>query len=122
MGYEGIGKEAVIERVARAIADSQSPSPTMGEKWPNGIPTPYIRLAKAALDAIGYDDLTRKLKLAEEALQRSRDLMDNNWEALTDSGLENGTIGLAHHTSDLVDAALAALRDEQKGGDDGQAA
>lgn len=42
----------VRDAVARGIGDSQSPSPTMGEKWPNGIPTPYLRLAQAALSTI----------------------------------------------------------------------
>lgn len=41
-----------VGAVARAIADSQSPAPTMGEKYPNGVPTPYKRLAQAAINAI----------------------------------------------------------------------
>lgn len=52
----------LLQRVARAIADSQCNDVTMGEKYPNGMPKPYLRLAEAAIEASGIKQMRKLLK------------------------------------------------------------
>lgn len=52
----------LLQRVARAIADSQCNDVTMGEKYPNGLPKPYLRLAEVAIDASGVKEMRSLLK------------------------------------------------------------
>lgn len=53
----------LLQHVARAIADSQCKDATMGEKYPNGVPGPYLRLAEAAIKACGIEQLHEARKL-----------------------------------------------------------